>query len=98
MTRYFLGIDIGGSKSHALIADDSGRAVGFGKGGAGNYKVVGWDGLRQTLHTITEQALASASIGRDQVSGAGLGVAGYDWPAEAEPTRHAISASVGRSD
>ena len=30
---YFLGIDIGGTKSHALIADEEGRAVGFGQAG-----------------------------------------------------------------
>ena len=94
MTHYFLGIDIGGSKSHALIAEKNGRAVGFGKGGPGNYEVVGWDGLRETLHTITDQALASAGITKEQIAGAGLGVAGYDWPAEREPTRQAI-ASLG---
>lgn len=90
MTGYFLGIDIGGTKSHALIADDSGRALGFGQAGTGNYEIVGWDGLKRTLHTITEQALAAAGLSREQITRAGLGVAGYDWPAQREPTRQAI--------
>lgn len=90
MARYFLGIDIGGTKSHALIADEQGRAVGFGAGGPGNYEAVGWDGLHQTLHTITDQALASAGIEKAEIAGAGLGIAGYDWPAEREPTRQVI--------
>jgi len=29
--KYFLGIDIGSSKTHALIADESGCCAGFGK-------------------------------------------------------------------
>lgn len=90
MTRYFLGIDIGATKSHALIANESGHAMGFGQSGSGNYEDVGWDGLREALHTITGQALVSASIEREQLAGAGLGIAGYDWPGELDPTRQAI--------
>jgi N-acetylglucosamine kinase-like BadF-type ATPase len=90
MKHFFLGVDVGGTKSHALIANEEGRAVGFGEGGAGNYEVVGWDGLRQTLQTVTEQALSSAEIRRGQIAGAGFGIAGYDWPGEREPTVEAI--------
>ena len=49
MTEYFLGVDIGGTKSHALIADKSGNALGFGVGGAGNYEGVGFDGFVESL-------------------------------------------------
>ena len=90
MPSYFLGVDIGGSKSHALIADELGRAVGFGQAGAGNYEVVGWDGLRETLNTIVAQACATARIDQDQIAGAGFGIAGYDWPGEERLTRKAI--------
>ena len=31
---YFLGVDIGGSKSHAMLADATGRVLGFGHAGA----------------------------------------------------------------
>jgi N-acetylglucosamine kinase-like BadF-type ATPase len=34
--RYFLGVDAGGTKTHALITDETGQAVGFGAGGPGN--------------------------------------------------------------
>ncbi len=88
--RYFLGVDIGGSKSHALVADEEGQAIGFGEGGPGNWEVVGWDGLAATLGTITDQALAAARINKKQIASAGYGIAGYDWPSEAEPTRQAI--------
>ncbi len=90
MTRYFLGVDVGGTKSQALVADDSGRALGWGQGGPGNYEVVGYEGLAERLQQVTAQALAAAGLSIDQVAGAGIGVAGYDWPAERAPTLAAI--------
>jgi N-acetylglucosamine kinase-like BadF-type ATPase len=89
-SRLFLGVDIGGSKSQALIADEEGQILGLGEGGPGNYEVVGWDGLRRTLHAVVGQALASAHVDRAQIAGAGFGVAGYDWPGERAPTLEAI--------
>jgi N-acetylglucosamine kinase-like BadF-type ATPase len=90
MTDLYLGVDIGGTKSHAMLADQDGRVVGFGEGGAGNYETVGWEGLRLTLHDIVEAALSSARAEKEQIRGAGFGVGGYDWPGEEEPTRRAI--------
>src|SRR5512143_2777723 len=87
---YYLGVDIGGTKSHALVADEAGRAFGFGQGGAGNHETVGYNGLIQTLQSVTRQALTAAGITIDQIAGAGFGIAGYDWPAERQPTLQAI--------
>ncbi len=92
VSRYFLGIDIGGSKSHALVADEAGRAVGFAECGAGNHEVVGYDGLAAALQEVTTNSLAMAEIERDQISGAGFGIAGYDWPSERQPTLETIAA------
>jgi len=90
MTKYYLGIDIGATKSHALIANENGMAVGFGLAGPGNHEVVGWDGLRAVLQAITDQALTSASMDRSEIAGAGFGMAGYDWPSQRQPTLDAI--------
>jgi N-acetylglucosamine kinase-like BadF-type ATPase len=89
--RYFLGADIGATKTHALVADETGLVVGFGRGGPGNHEVVGYDGLVAALDTAVEKALAAAGLRKEQVAGAGFGVAGYDWPSEREPTLRAIS-------
>src|SRR5262245_22995882 len=89
--RYFLGVDIGASKTHVLIADETGQALGFGQTGPGNHETVGYDGLRAALRTATDQALAVAQITKDQIAGAGFGVAGYDFPPEREPTLEAIA-------
>ena len=85
MTRYFLGIDTGATKSHALIADESGQALGFGAGGSGNPDSVGHNGLVEVLQGIISQALLMAGITLAQLAGAGFGIAGYDWPSQREP-------------
>ena len=91
MTRYFLGVDIGATKSHALIADESGCAVGFGVAGPGNHEVVGYDGLIAALGECTRQTLTAAGVDRRQIAGAGFGVGGYDWPGERDRTLDAIA-------
>lgn len=90
MTKYFLGIDVGATKTHALIADKVGKSIGFGVAGPGNYEGVGWDGYRAALQTAAEEAFSSAGITPDQIAGAGFGVAGYDWPVERAPTLEGI--------
>lgn len=90
MIRYFLGADIGGTKTHVLIADESGRAVGFGGAGPGSHEVVGYGGLRGALRAAASKALVSAGLSIADIAGAGFGVAGYDWPSERAPTLAAI--------
>jgi len=85
MLKYFLGIDIGGTKSHALIADENCQVVGFGRAGTGSWEGVGYAGLQQVLGAITDQALGMAGLKRKQIAGAGMGIAGYDWPSQREP-------------
>lgn len=92
MSRYFLGIDTGATKSHALIADEAGRALGFGAGGSGNPDSVGHAGLVEVLRGIIHQALTAAEISLDQIAGAGFGIAGYDWPSQREPLLQTLQA------
>jgi N-acetylglucosamine kinase-like BadF-type ATPase len=88
--RYFLGVDVGGSKSHALLADESGRALGLATGGPGNWEVVGFDGLTATLQDVTDRALAMSGLAKGELASAGFGIAGFDWPSESEPIGRAI--------
>ena len=90
MMKTFLGVDIGSSKSHAIIADECGNVLGFGEGGPGNHEVVGYAGLQHTLKVVTEKALQSAGLAREQIAGGGFGISGYDWPSERTPTMSAI--------
>ena len=78
--RYFLGVDIGNTKSHALLADENGRALGFGRSGPGSWEAIGWQGAQEVLCDIVSQVLHQAQITKEDVWGAGFGFAGYDWP------------------
>jgi N-acetylglucosamine kinase-like BadF-type ATPase len=90
MTRYFLGADVGGTKTHALVADGNGNALGFATGGPGNWEGVGYDGLTRVLLEVTNSALAQAGIHVNQVGGAGMGIGGFDWPSERQDHLKAI--------
>lgn len=91
MENIYLGLDVGSSKTHALIVDAAGRMLGFGESGAGNHEVVGYDGLEKALQLATRQALQAARLRADQVSAAGFGVAGYDWSSQRERILQAIA-------
>jgi N-acetylglucosamine kinase-like BadF-type ATPase len=79
---YYLGVDLGATKSHTVIADGEGCVVGFGQAGPGNHQVIGYTGMLHTLQQGLSQALTAASIPIADISGAGFGVAGYDWPSQ----------------
>ncbi len=89
--KYFLGIDVGSSKTHALIADESGECLGFGKAWGGNHQNVGYDGLQNVLKESFEKAREMAGISAKEISGAGFGVAGYDFPSDRESHLQAIA-------
>ena len=91
MTNFFLGVDVGSSKTHALITDEAGNALGFGESGPGNHEVVGYTGLSDALAAAVEGVLASAGLKKKQISGAGFGISGYDWPSEKEPIYQSIA-------
>jgi N-acetylglucosamine kinase-like BadF-type ATPase len=95
MTHFYLGIDVGGTKSHALIADEQGQAVGFGESGPGNWESVGWEGTHAVLDSIITRAVSQAGIKRSDIAAAGFGIAGYDWPEDRQPHVDTIRELLG---
>lgn len=93
MAAYVLGVDVGGTKCHALICDEHGRALALGAAGTGNPEVVGYDGLAAVLTEITAQAARQAGITIDQIAAAGMGICGYDWPSQRDVTLQAVRAT-----
>lgn len=93
MMKYFLGVDIGNTKSHAFIVDEHGTVVGAGIGGNGNHEIVGAEGFQRVLHGIIDDALADAQLPKQAVVGAGYGIAGYDWDSDLPLMQRVISAS-----
>ena len=90
--KYFLGIDVGSSKTHALIVDEAGQCVGFGKAGGGNHQGVGYDGTQRVMQESFAGALAMSGVDKANIAGAGFGVAGFDFPFDREGHLTAISA------
>ena len=89
--KYFLGIDVGSSKTQALFADETGSCIGFGQAGGGNHQGVGYDGLADVLQLSFQRASQMAKVSPAQIIGAGFGVAGFDFPSDREPHLAAIA-------
>lgn len=94
--KYFIGFDVGSSKTHALIVDETGQCAGFGKAGGGNYQAVGYEGLKTAMRQSFEGAMEMSGLDKTRVAGAGFGIAGYDFPSDREAHLRAI-ASLGLS-
>ncbi|CAI6081596.1 N-acetylglucosamine kinase [Cohnella sp. JJ-181] len=79
--KYYLGVDGGGSKTYALVADERGRVVGKGRSGNGNHQI-DRETARRSVREATDMALAAAGISREQVAYACFGLAGADREAD----------------
>jgi N-acetylglucosamine kinase-like BadF-type ATPase len=86
----FLGVDAGGTKTHALLADENGTVLGVGYAGPGNWEGIGLDGTYRALHEATREALAHVGAAPADVTAAAYGLAGLDWPSDEEQLRPAI--------
>lgn len=79
---FFLGGDVGSSKTEVMVCDENGIVRGFGRAGAGNHQVVGYDGMYSALYQSIHQALAEAGLSIRDITGAGFGISGYDWASD----------------
>lgn len=79
---YFLGVDVGGTKTAVLVANQNGQAMGYAVGGPGNYEGVGWGGFKAAVKDATHRALELAGLALEDITAAGLGIAGFDWPSQ----------------
>lgn len=73
----FLGIDAGGSKTHALLTDETGRVLGRGYGGNGNHQTA-FDIAKVNIDNACSQALQEGGVTKDEVTFAYFGLAGAD--------------------
>ena len=83
MAELFLGIDGGGSKTRALLADQTGALLGVGTAPSSNYQSVGWEAATGALQTAITAAMQDAPPHGTIVS-ACFGLAGVDRPADRE--------------
>ncbi len=74
--KIFLGIDAGGTRTRAALADDKGRVLGVGAAGPGNPHNVGEATAARHLAESTRAAWAEAKLDPRPATFAFLGVAG----------------------
>jgi N-acetylglucosamine kinase-like BadF-type ATPase len=80
--RFYLGFDVGGTKTHALIVDQTGHVRGVGLAGPGNWEIVGLEGTYQALSRALDGALTGAGLDVGALRAVGYGMAGLDWPSD----------------
>jgi len=62
MARIVLGMDVGGTKTHAVLADETGRIVGEGVGGSGNINFIPLDVAEESFCEAITAAREQAGI------------------------------------
>ena len=75
--RHVLGIDAGGTKTRAILADETGRVVAGARGGGANLRTHGELEVEKVLHSVIERAEGEAGVRADALA---LGIAGADRP------------------
>jgi N-acetylglucosamine kinase len=93
--RYFLGVDGGGTKTHAVIIDREGRIIGEAFSGGSNLLRGGLEDALSHIDVAVSQACAAARITRDQISAACLGLAGVNHPIHYHTMKDALDHSLG---
>ncbi|MBC7099413.1 ATPase [Candidatus Bipolaricaulota bacterium] len=81
--RYVLGLDAGGTKTLALVADEEGHVLGVGRGGPANHQVVGLKPALAEIGRACRSALGEAGLS-PPVDLAVFGLAGADLPMDFE--------------
>ena len=81
---HVLGIDAGGTKTVALLADADGRILGEGRAGAANLQTEGELEVEKILHTVIEHATDGRQVAPAAVC---LGMAGVDRQDDAQIIR-----------
>jgi N-acetylglucosamine kinase-like BadF-type ATPase len=78
-----LGVDGGGTKTHAVVADASGETLGSGASGPSNWEDVGLATAGGAIGVAVQDALDQAEVQAADVEASVFGLAGVDWPSDA---------------
>ena len=95
--RYILGIDGGGSKTTAILADERGKVLGEGRGEASNYQTIGLEkagkAIKSAVAAAIEKAGENFSVSLENLEGKLVvvaGLAGADRPLDRERLRPVV--------
>ena len=88
--KYVLGIDQGGSKTHAIVMDKDGVVRGFGKSKGACHSAGPLDVALDYIEEAVDEALKESGLGRKQIDHIGAGLTGIDWDYEADMLKEAL--------
>jgi len=77
--RSIIGVDAGNSKTFALLVEESGQVLGFGRAGPGNHQGVGLEQAVRAIEKACNEALSQGGLSRPVEVGI-FGLAGADLP------------------
>ena len=79
MSKAILGIDGGGTKTHAILVDLDGKILATAANGGANWERIGIQAVGKSLDELISTALSSANISREDIVASTLALAGIDW-------------------
>lgn len=90
--NHILGVDGGGSKTLAVVADRTGEVLGIGRTGSANHQVLGLERAMEQVSLAATEAFTMAGIQPEGVEAAAYCIAGADLPEDFELLQPALSA------
>lgn len=94
MSKVILGIDGGGTKTHALLVDLDGNILATAANGGANWERTGIAATQTSLQEIVNRVLSEAGLTSSNITAATFGLAGIDWESDKElfvPTVKALN-------
>jgi len=91
LMTFVMGVDGGGSKTHAVIADAAGHVRGEGRSAGCNHQMIGIDLAIRNLKEAVEKALGAAGLAGEELDYVHYALAGADREADFRILRGAIS-------
>src|SRR5262245_21114393 len=92
---YFLGVDGGGTKTHAVVTDANFQVIGEGVSGASNPLRVGIDNAIRNLEAAIFDALKQARLKLADLTAAGFGIAGISHPIHYHTMKEELTHALG---
>jgi N-acetylglucosamine kinase-like BadF-type ATPase len=92
--KYFLGIDGGGTKTHAVITDSEFRIVGEGFGGAANPLRIGLEEAVLHIEQAVADACAQAGVDLGNIESACAAIAGINHPIHYHTMKDALDEAL----
>lgn len=96
--KYVLGIDQGGSKTHAIVADETGKILGMGKSYGACHSSSSLEYAVQAILEASSQIFGQTGLQYDDITTVVGGLTGVDWDYEAELLENGIRQYFPKAD